>query len=209
MAWSVQAGTGVSSAAASATVALPASVTSGDLLLLMVDLQSDGTATAPGYTEVFTDLIGADRYRLLTKTAGGSETAPTVTLGAAQSWCAMIVRVRGSDGAGPAQLNAQQSPTTTLSIDPPTAGSLKIGVVHLDPTTLGSVTWAGGVTGAGEIGNGSTSYVSVGYKEEDTAGAMTFTYSGVVQGTNIGTLIFSLAPGVVAGAGFLPQIAIT
>ena len=199
MAITVQGGVGTfnGSPGTTLTPALPASVVAGDLLLLIVNTQNDiASATSSGYAQIHEDTTGnGDDFWVLTKTAGGSESAPTVTLSASILACALVVRVRDWDsGGGPAQLTANASATTTASIDPPTAGSVKIGIVHIDPSTAGVVAWDGGITDAGSIANTSAAYLSVGYKLEDTPGALTFTWSGT--GTP-GTLILSIAPTVV------------
>ena len=105
--------------------------------------------------------------------------------------------------AGRRQLTAQASATTTSSIGPPNAGSVKIGIVHVDPTTAGTVTWTGGTTGLGQAAQAVLACISVGYKEEDTAGALAFT--STITAPAIGTLICRSRPGV-AGVAFVPRI---
>lgn len=211
MAFSVQAGAVVedfSGAGTAVTVSLPASVVSGDLLLMIVNQSSNFGATATaGWTQIWNDGSSSDGFHVFTKTAGGSETNPSVTGSAGVTLAAGIVRIRGHAPAGaPAQLTAQTSTTTTASIDPPDAGSLKIGIAHIDPpSTAGAITWSGGATSllAGTATN-TTCYLAVAYKLEDTAGALTFSWGG--SGTP-GTLILSLAPDTGGGAPtFVPQV---
>jgi hypothetical protein len=195
MAWSLQAGAvATRSFGGDITPPLPAIVQSGDLLLLF--LESDNLYTvssiSPGtWTLEHANADAGDGFKVYSNIWGTGQAAPTVTL-AVGYHIACIVRVRGGAGNLPAQETALISATTTASIDPPTAGSIKIAAVHIN-TTSGwtGIDWASG--GATELfdRNFVNTLISAAYKEEDTAGAVAFTGSG----TGIpGTFICSIAP---------------
>ena len=105
--------------------------------------------------------------------------------------------------AAPAPADRPGKRNHHLEHRPAQRGSVKIGIVHVDPTTAGTVTWTGGTTGLGQAAQAALACISVGYKEEDTAGALTFT--STITAPAIGTLIMSIPPGV-AGVAFVPRI---
>lgn len=204
MAWSLQAGASVTGSVASLVPGMPASVSAGDLLIVVLTVRGAATtSSATGYTQFYTDQTGGDTIFCLKKTAVGGDTSPTVTHDGFAQDCATIIRVSGWDTAGgPAQMTNNTSTTTTASITPPTAGSLKIAVVH----SAGSggafgVTWTV-ATEIAEVYLGPRTGNSIAYKEEDTAGALAFTYTGT---PTPGTLIFSLAPAA-AVSTFVPRV---
>ena len=214
MAITVQSGTPVSNGAGGATTItppLPADVVAGDLLLLILDQATDTAITSgdAGWISLHTDAVALDRFRVYTKIAGSSESAPTITYPTNVITVAVVVRIRGWDtGTGAAQATAQQSATTTASIDPPTPGSAKFGIVHVDPATAGTVSWAT-ATEIAELAESNFAFLSVAYKMEDTAGALAFTWSGGASPVP-GTLIFSIAPDAAPAApAFVPQIVIS
>lgn len=181
---------------------LPADVASGDLLLLIIDLGNLVTVTAglSAWTQVyFGSNQAADNFYVYKKTAGASETAPIVTVGAT-GHCSVIIRVRGCDTAtGPANITAQVSASSTDPIDPAGTGNIKIGITHIDPTAAGNTTWGGGATGLANIASGTVAHLGVGYKFEDTNGGLAYTYSG--SSSSPANLVFSIAPSTIVTPG--------
>ena len=200
-----QAGTPVRAAGASPydiTAPLPADVIAGDLLLFLTEVTS---ATAigvepAGWTLLFNEEVASDGFRIYGKIAGSSESAPVLdyTVNPSVSVC-VVLRVRGVGGM-PAQFSSQMSGTATPSIDPPATGSVKFAVAHIDPAgSLPAKTWLGGATKLVESINGVQVGVSVAYKVEDTAGALSSTESWALF--NSSHVIFSIAPVAAAGDG--------
>lgn len=199
MSWSVQRGVVSNFLAASVTPALPADVALNDILYLVIVSDSDHTVSSglTDWTERIHNTAAADGFAVWSKVAGSSEVAPTVGFAATEAAVAVIFRVRGADLADTDHStvgwsNIGASSTTTVSIDPPDAGSLKIAILHDDPAGAPSTTWAAGVTALVSGTDGTRSdnaHLAIGYKEEDTAGALTFTTT-----ESLATLIISLKP---------------
>jgi hypothetical protein len=198
MAWSLQAGTvATRSFGGDITPPLPAIVQNGDLLLLFLNSDSNVAVTSisPGtWTLEHSNADAADGFKVYSNIWATGQAAPTVTLGNGYH-VACVVRVRGGGTNLPAQETAQTSTTTTASIDPPTAGSIKIAAVHIDTSSGWSgIDWTPGAATElfdGNIAAATRTLISAAYKEEDTAGAVAFSGSGT--GTP-GTLICSIAP---------------
>lgn len=91
-----------STVSASIVAKLPAHIISGDLLLACVTQDGDTTAIAmAGWTEISTQAANLGvRQAWFRKTAGGSESDPTIT-GSTQEWVITILAVRDADATTP------------------------------------------------------------------------------------------------------------
>lgn len=195
----VQVGAGATGNSASPSAPLPTSVLAGDSLTFIAVTENPLAVTtnpagwgSPAYAD---DTRGGAGIRIWSKIAGASETAPSAVYASAGNWAAIVVRVRGGDLPSQFTGGTAPFPPTTPSIDPTAAGSLKFGVLYVDPT-IGIVaqTWASPTTtlanvlaGSGGI-NGS---LSVAVKAEDTAGSLVGNQNWQAS---CGAVAFAVAP---------------
>lgn len=168
----VGAGPVATAVATNVTPALPSGVQSGDLLVIMTlggPTGQPGTAVASGYTIARNSFSAAvHKFRLLYKIAGGSETAPTVTIHTSvEPLLAQVAAFRGTH-ATPVDATSGSDGTQLAAQD--------IGpIASITPTVASSLAIVGGAkiddwTSAATLTGDSLTWVEIGEHSQDFGG---------------------------------------
>jgi hypothetical protein len=195
MAWDIQVGTFGSFNGTTWAVDWPDDIDAGDWLYIIAVSDSDHTTTTEptGFAEIHHTTGGSTGTTIWEKQASGSESGTIdVTFGGSEAGIGGIVRIRGALASSPRELLTEQSSSTsTPSIDPTVAGSLKVAVFIDDPAGAQTVTWGNSFVEQADANRSGNATLSVATKEEDTNGAATFTLSDGGSGAG---LIWSMKP---------------
>lgn len=208
MAITVQTGTVAAVKGSSLTIPLPASVTAGDLLLVIVtNLNAARTISVSGWSNIHTSTSSdGEQINIFQKTATGSDSDPVATTGGfTESVIGVCVGLTSADTTtGASQITALRSKTTTSSIDPPAAGAVKIAAYYTFSLATGTTTWTSATKFADYwLTPASGCYLTAAYRVEDTAAAMAFSTS--TSGDTGATVILSVALGAPAAPAFVAQ----
>lgn len=208
MAIDIQAGTTIGASSAALSVGLPASVLSGDLLLLFTaNLSSSHTVTVAGWSKIHTSTsVDGEQINLFQKTATGSDTDPSAAVSGGGDWIiGTCVRVRGADvTTGATQITATRSRVTTASIDPTATDAVKFAAYYTFALGTCTTTWTAATKIADYWLGPGGDYMSIAYLVSDASGAIAF--SSTASGDVGANIIFSVGPR--SGFAGAPQVVI-
>lgn len=196
------------------SMAMPATVQADDWMYLCITSNSDhevstingsaasGTtvgSTADGWELIVRNTSAADGFAIWEKKHDGSESDPCVVVFAAiETGVGYIFRVRNAASTTPrGGLNSATSSTTTSTVTPPADDHAIIAVVHIDPGSATSWTWADG----GEmidVSDGANASSSAAYFIQTTAAGKALAYTPSPAAT-VGYSVWEMEPG--AGGG--------
>ena len=183
------------------SIARPAGVQSGDLLLATVDVRQTTVATPAGWTLLAQDTFSAVALTKATywRVATGSEPATyTFALGSARGASGAIVAYSGVDPSNPiddsqAQQNANGTTITAPSVSASSPGGMLVALYGV--TVVTSIGQPAGMTERGEVSNSifakatTTEVSDQALVASGLTGARTASHGGESPRANIGRLV--------------------